>query len=99
MGEMKAARAEAEGLLADVIQYVNALLVVSPDAALKQTATYIQQDMNKTEAQYQQGRKHGKGDASREQSETSFGSAEAQPALDVVKGEDDGDVTPVEPEA
>ena len=96
---MKAARAEAEGLLADVIQYVNALLVVSPDAALKQTATYIQQDMNKTEAPYQQGRKTGMGDASREQSETSFGSAEAQPALDVVKGEDDGDVTPVEPEA
>ena len=73
VGEMKAARAEAENLLAQVIQYLNALLVVSPDAALEQTAQYIQQDMNKTEQQYQQGRKHG-------------------------KGEDGGDVTPVEPE-
>ena len=71
---MKAARAEFESLLAQVIQYLNALLVVSPDAALEQTAQYIQQDMNKTEQQYQQGRKHGKGD-------------------------DGGDVTPVEPEA
>ena len=58
---MKAARAEFESLLAQVIQYLNALLVVSPDAALEQTAQYIQQDMNKTEQQYQQGRKHGKG--------------------------------------
>lgn len=74
VGEMKAARAESESLLAQVIQYLNALLVVSPDAALEQTAQYIQQDMNKTEQQYQQGRKHG-------------------------KGEDGGDVTPVEPEA
>ena len=62
VGEMKAARAEAEDLLAQVIQYVNALLVVSPDAALEDCAAYIQQDMNKTEQQYQQGRKHGKGD-------------------------------------
>ena len=62
VGEMKAARAEAEDLLAQVIQYVNALLVVSPDEALEQMAQYIQQDMNKTEQQYQQGRKHGKGD-------------------------------------
>ena len=73
VGEMKAARAEAEDLLAQVIQYINALLVVSPDAALEDCAAYIQQDMNKTEQQYQQGRKHGKGD-------------------------DGGDVTPVEPE-
>ena len=37
-------------------------------------AQYMQQDFNKTEQQYQQGRKHGKKD-------------------------DEGDVTPVEPEA
>ena len=74
VGEMKAARAESESLLAQVIQYLNALLVVSPDAALEQTAQYIQQDMNKTEQQYQQGRKHGKKD-------------------------DEGDATPMEPEA
>lgn len=65
-------------------------------------AAYMQQDFNKVDLQYQQGRKHGKGGASREQSETSFGSAEAQPALDVVKKDDDedggGDVTPVVPE-
>ena len=73
VGEMKAARAESENLLAQVIQYLNALLVVSPSEALEQTAQYIQQDMNKTEQQYQQGRKHGKKD-------------------------DEGDVTPVEPE-
>ena len=57
-GEMAAARQEAEGLLAQVIQYLNALLLVSPDEALEQTAQYIQQDFNKTEQQYQQGRKH-----------------------------------------
>jgi len=73
-GEMAAARQEAEQLLAQVIQYLNALLVVSPDQAVEQTAQYIQQDFNKTEQQYQQGRKHGKKD-------------------------DEGDVTPVEPEA
>lgn len=43
-------------------QYVNALLVISPDAAVEQTAQYIQQDLNKVEAQYQQSRKHKKGD-------------------------------------
>ena len=73
VGEMKAARAESESLLAQVIQYLNAILVVSPDQALEQTAQYIQQDFNKVDLQYQQGRKHGKGD-------------------------DGGDVTPVEPE-
>ncbi|MBQ8486157.1 MAG: hypothetical protein IJ533_00710 [Prevotella sp.] len=72
-GEMAAARQEAEQLLAQVIQYLNALLVVSPDQAVEQTAQYIQQDLNKVEQQYQQGRKHKKGD-------------------------DEGDVTPVEPE-
>ena len=73
-GEMAAARQESEQLLAQVIQYVNALLVVSPDQAVEQMAQYMQQDFNKTEQQYQQGRKHGKKD-------------------------DEGDVTPVEPEA
>lgn len=101
-GEMNAARAEAEDLLTQLMQYLNALLVVSPDAALEDCAAYMQQDFNKVDLQYQQGRKHGKGGASREQSETSFGSAEAQPALDVVKKDDDedggGDVTPVVPE-
>ena len=72
-GEMAAARQESEQLLAQVVQYVNALLVVSPDQAVEQMAQYIQQDFNKTEQQYQQGRKHGKKD-------------------------DEGDVTPVEPE-
>ena len=72
-GEMAAARQESEQLLAQVIQYVNALLVVSPDQAVEQMAQYMQQDFNKTEQQYQQGRKHGKKD-------------------------DEGDVTPVEPE-
>ena len=73
-GEMAAARQEAEQLLAQLIQYLNALLVVSPDQAVEQTAQYIQQDLNKVEQQYQQGRKHKKGD-------------------------DEGDVPPVEPEA
>ena len=73
-GEMAAARQESEQLLAQVVQYVNALLVVSPDQAVEQMAQYMQQDFNKTEQQYQQGRKHGKKD-------------------------DEGDVTPVEPEA
>ena len=73
-GEMAAARQESEQLLAQVVKYVNALLVVSPDQAVEQMAQYMQQDFNKTEQQYQQGRKHGKKD-------------------------DEGDVTPVEPEA
>ena len=37
-----------------------ALLIVSPDQTLEQMAGYIQQDLSKTEQQYQQGRKHGK---------------------------------------
>lgn len=78
-GEMKAARAEAEDLLAKVIQYINALLVVSPDAALEDCAAYIQQDFNKVDLQYQQGRKHGKKEDE--------------------GGDDQPDVTPVEPEA
>ena len=57
-GEMKAARAEAEDLLAQTMQYLNALLLVSPDQALEQTAQYIQQDFNKVDLQYQQGRHH-----------------------------------------
>ena len=61
-GEMKAARAEAESLLAQLMQYINALLVVSPDAALEDCAAYMQQDFNKVDLQYQQGRKHGKKD-------------------------------------
>jgi len=61
-GEMKAARAEAEDLLAQLMQYLNALLVVSPDAALEDCAAYMQQDFNKVDLQYQQGRKHGKKD-------------------------------------
>lgn len=74
VGEMKAARTENEALFQELMQYINALLVVSPDDALEQTAQYIQQDLNKVEQQYQQSRKHK-------------------------KGEDGGDVTPVEPEA
>ena len=57
-GEMKAARAEAEDVLSQLMQYINALLVVSPDAALEDCAAYIQQDLNKVEAQYQQSRRH-----------------------------------------
>ena len=72
-GEMAAARQENEGQLSQLLQYVNALLIVSPDAAVEQMAQYIQQDMDKVDLQYQQGRKHGK--------------------------KDEGDVTPVEPEA
>lgn len=49
---MKAARLNAEACMDELIQYVNALLVVSPDAALEETAQYIQQDFNKVEAQY-----------------------------------------------
>ena len=56
-GEM-AARQESEQLLAQVLQYLNALLLVSPDAALEQVAQYIQQDMDKVNLQYQQGRSH-----------------------------------------
>ncbi|MBR6459924.1 MAG: hypothetical protein IKS49_07230 [Actinomycetaceae bacterium] len=59
-GEMRAARDENEQLLGQVLQFVNALLIVSPDQALEQMAAYIQQDLSKTEQQYQQGRKHGK---------------------------------------
>ena len=84
-GEMAAARQEAEQLLAQVIQYLNALLVVSPDAALEETAQYIQQDFNKVEAQYQQSRKHGKKE-------------DPQPDGGKDDGEG-GDVTPVTPEA
>ena len=62
VGEMKAARLENEVLLQQLTQYVNALLVISPDAAVEQTAQYIQQDLNKVEAQYQQSRKHKKDD-------------------------------------
>ena len=57
-GEMAAARQESEGLLSQVLQYLNALLLVSPDAALEQVAQYIQQDMDKVNLQYQQGRSH-----------------------------------------
>jgi putative cell wall-binding protein len=66
-------------------KYVNALLVVSPDAALEETAQYIQQDFNKVEAQYQQSRKHGKKE-------------DPQPDGGKDDGEG-GDVTPVTPEA
>ena len=59
-GEMAAARQENEALLSQLLQYVNALLIVSPDAAVEQMAQYIQQDMDKVDLQYQQGRKHGK---------------------------------------
>ena len=62
VGEMKAARLENEALLQQLTQYVNALLVISPDAAVEQTAQYIQQDLNKVEQQYQQSRKHKKDD-------------------------------------
>jgi len=54
-GEMAAARQESEQLLSQVLQYLNALLLVSPDAALEQVAQYIQQDMDKVNLQYQQG--------------------------------------------
>jgi len=57
-GEMAAARQESEQLLSQVLQFVNALLLVSPDAALEQVAQYIQQDMDKVNLQYQQGRSH-----------------------------------------
>ena len=57
-GEMAAARQESEQLLGQVLQYLNALLLVSPDAALEQVAQYIQQDMDKVNLQYQQGRSH-----------------------------------------
>ena len=58
VGEMKAARDENEALFLQTMQYLNALLVVSPDAALEDCAAYIQQDLNKVEAQYQQSRRH-----------------------------------------
>ena len=57
-GEMAAARQESEQLLSQVLQYLNALLLVSPDVALEQVAQYIQQDMDKVNLQYQQGRSH-----------------------------------------
>ena len=86
VGEMKAARLENEALLQQLTQYVNALLVISPDAAVEQTAQYIQQDLNKVEAQYQQSRKHKGGN---------------RDVDNIVGGHQDdggGDVTPVEPE-
>ena len=58
VGEMRAARDESEAKLAELIQYYNALLIINPDAALEETATYIQQAFNKAESQYLQGRKH-----------------------------------------
>ncbi len=85
VGEMKAARLNAEACMDGLIQYVNALLVASPDAALEETAQYIQQDFNKVEAQYQQSRKHGKKE-------------DPQPDGGKDDGEG-GDVTPVTPEA
>ena len=85
VGEMKAARLNAEACMDELIQYLNALLVVSPDAALEETAQYIQQDFNKVEAQYQQSRKHGKKE-------------DPQPDGGKDDGEG-GDVTPVTPEA
>ena len=63
-GEMAAARQESEGQLSQLLQYVNALLIVSPDAAVEQMAQYIQQDMDKVDLQYQQGRRHKKDDES-----------------------------------
>lgn len=62
VGEMKAARTESETLFLQLMQYMNALLVISPTEALEQTAQYIQQDLNKVEQQYQQSRKHKKTD-------------------------------------
>ena len=47
-----------EALLSQTVQYMNALLIVSPDQALETCAAYMQQDFNKVEAQYQQSRKH-----------------------------------------
>ena len=85
VGEMKAAREEAEALLAELIQYLNALLLVSPTPELEQTAQYIQQDLNKVDLQYKQGRKHGKTDP--------------QPQPDGGKDDEGGEVTPVTPEA
>ena len=84
-GEMRAARDENEQLLGQVLQFVNALLIVSPDQALEQMAGYIQQDLSKTEQQYQQGRKHGKkedggddgGDVTPVEPETTAAPAEA----------------------
>ena len=58
VGEMKAARDENEALFLQTMQYLNALLVVSPDAALEDCAAYMQQDFNKVDLQYQQGRHH-----------------------------------------
>ena len=62
VGEMKAARNENEALFIQLMQYINALLIISPTEALEQTALYIQQDINKVASQYQQGRKRKKDD-------------------------------------
>ncbi len=62
VGEMKAARSESEAIYQQLMQYINAMLVVSPTDALEQTAQYIQQDINKVASQYQQGRKRKKDD-------------------------------------
>ena len=68
---------------------MNALLIISPDAALEQTDQYIQQDPNKVERQYQyqQSRRHKKGD-------------DVKPDSDLEDGSSDegSDVTPVKPE-
>ncbi|MBR6250606.1 MAG: hypothetical protein IKR17_05350 [Bacteroidales bacterium] len=62
VGEMKSARTENEALFLQLMQYINALLVVSPTEAIEQTAQYIQQDLNKVEQQYQQSHKRKKAD-------------------------------------
>ncbi|MCR5697988.1 MAG: hypothetical protein K6G73_13540 [Marinilabiliaceae bacterium] len=62
VGEMKSARAESESIYPQLMQYINAVLLISPTDALEQTAQYIQQDINKVASQYQQGRKHKKTD-------------------------------------
>ena len=62
VGEMKAARTESESIYPQLMQYINAVLLISPTDALEQTAQYIQQDINKVASQYQQGRKHKKTD-------------------------------------
>lgn len=87
VGEMKAARVENETLFQQMMQYMNALLIINPDAALEQTAQYIQQDLNKVEQQYQQSRRHKKGD-------------DPKPEPDPEDGGSDegGEVTPVKPE-
>lgn len=87
VGEMKAARTENEALFQEMMQFVNALLVVSPDAGLEQTAQYIQQDLNKVEQQYQQSRRHKKGEDVKPETDT-----------DGEGGSEEGEVTPAKPE-